>query len=286
MPCRGMINGMETRICTRCNAPKPIDEYPHVRGRINSTRCNACLAELRRLERETKRANRPPKVQPLRDRDRTMKVCNRCGIEKPVSEFYWNQRRWDHRCRTCRSEVDKERRIAANRLKPPKPRVQQPLKLKPTAAERFWLKVDKREPNDCWPWLGHLLRTGYGVAYLDGQHTTAHRVAYILFHGSIPEGMTIDHLCHTKACKLGDDCPHRRCCNPRHLELVTPKENSRRGNGGLRGVPKPSLLKTACPHGHPYDEQNTAYTKKGHRICKECRRLRAQQFRDRQRLRS
>lgn len=47
----------------------------------------------------------------------------------------------------------------------------------------------------------------------------------------IPDDLQIDHLCHTDdpGCLGGNDCPHRRCVNPAHLEPVTPQGNSLRG---------------------------------------------------------
>jgi hypothetical protein len=66
---------------------------------------------------------------------------------------------------------------------------------------------------------------------------------------------------------LADDCPHRRCCNPHHLRLSTRSENTARGRVANR-----NLLKTHCPQGHPYNDENTERRPAG-RSCATCHRL-------------
>lgn len=90
-----------------------------------------------------------------------------------------------------------------------------------TREERFWAKVDRS--GDCWRWTGALARGGYGFAVVGSRddpqrYRNAHRFAYELSVGPIPEGLELDHLCR-----------NRRCVNPAHLEPVTHSENMRRG---------------------------------------------------------
>ena len=83
-----------------------------------------------------------------------------------------------------------------------------------------------------------------------------------------PDGMTIDHVCHTrdKSCKAASRCPHRRCVNPAHMEVVTSEENTRRGRGN--GFKE----KRACLRGHLYTKANTYIApKSGGRSCLRCR---------------
>jgi len=88
----------------------------------------------------------------------------------------------------------------------------------------------------CWLWTAVVTPNGYGQIGTDesGQWRMryAHRVAYALYVGPIPQGLHLDHLCHTndKSCKAGSKCLHRRCVNPEHLEPVTPLENQRRAH--------------------------------------------------------
>jgi hypothetical protein len=79
--------------------------------------------------------------------------------------------------------------------------------------------------------------------------------------------MTLDHVCHDPAvCRLGPQCPHRRCINLAHLELCTAAENKTRGGVGL-----PQLARQDCPRGHPYGGDNLLISG-GKRLCRTCRR--------------
>lgn len=85
--------------------------------------------------------------------------------------------------------------------------------------------------NGCWLWNGARTAAGYGWVRVNGESVAAHRWAYETLVGPIPDGLHIDHLCHTNdlTCRGGDACPHRPCVNPSHLEPVTNAENARRG---------------------------------------------------------
>src|SRR5260221_529381 len=114
----------------------------------------------------------------------------------------------------------------------------------------FWSKVERRGPNECWPWAGADNGQGYGRTHMDGRRTYAHRVAYILSVGPVPPGLHVDHLCHgwDTDCPGGSTCPHRRCVNPGHLEAVPQRTNLLRG----RGVSTRAAVKTHCVRGHAF----------------------------------
>ena len=124
----------------------------------------------------------------------------------------------------------------------------------------------------CWPWLGRTGSNGYGLAIRPGTHnqgTTAHRLVYEVLVGEIPEGYTVDHICHDpETCKLATDCPHRRCVNPAHLKAVTARENTRRSNSAAAR----NARKTACDRGHAYTPENTYIYPSGGRACRTCQR--------------
>src|SRR5262249_41065983 len=83
---------------------------------------------------------------------------------------------------------------------------------------RFWKFVNRTET--CWLWTGCKNRYGYGKFNAGAKtrpNIRAHRYAYEIFIGKIPDGLTIDHLCRNTS-----------CVNPVHLEAVTVSENVRR----------------------------------------------------------
>lgn len=115
-------------------------------------------------------------------------------------------------------------------------------------AWRFWRKVNKTE--SCWLWAGAHNLNGYGTFGVDHVHRLAHRYAYELLVGPIPEGKSLDHLCRV-----------RNCVNPAHLEPVTHEENMARR-------PK----STHCVNGHEWTSETTWLDKAGHRHCLPCRK--------------
>lgn len=126
-------------------------------------------------------------------------------------------------------------------------------------ADRFWPKVEKRAPAECWEWTGYKSSLGYGqIMGADQKLRGAHRVSYELAGGVIPAGYHLDHLCRNP-----------RCVNPAHLEPVTPRENTRRGDAGKHVQQRAALL-THCKHGHPINDTNTYRDKRGRRSCKVC----------------
>lgn len=118
---------------------------------------------------------------------------------------------------------------------------------------------------------------GYGTFGVDGKLVRVHRWAYERWVGPIPSGLHLDHLCHNAdptCVNLGDDCPHRACVNPLHLEPVTNRENNSRGRSGSAI----NSRKTHCVHGHLFDEANTHIDKRGRRHCRMCSRLRRREY--------
>jgi hypothetical protein len=138
---------------------------------------------------------------------------------------------------------------------------------KPTRRERFWSKVViPADKADCWIWTGARHLANYGQFKLEGKNTRAHRYAYEDLVGPIPEGLEIDHTCHTVECEVVP-CPHRGCQNPAHLEPVTHTENVRRGRAEGRNH---NAAKTHCKRGHEFDEGNTMVQTNGSRKCRTC----------------
>ena len=127
--------------------------------------------------------------------------------------------------------------------------------------DHFMSKVEKTD--SCWLWKGTIDRKGYGqytIPRSGGKKVGAHRYAYQIFKGMIPQGREPDHLCRV-----------RHCCNPEHLEAVTRSENLRRGLVGHK-IAEIQRLKTHCPQRHLYDDTNTYRNPDGKRVCRQCAR--------------
>lgn len=123
-----------------------------------------------------------------------------------------------------------------------------------TLSERFWPKV--RMTHTCWIWTAGL-RNGYGhmtIGRREDGTDYAHRIAYRLMVGPIPDGLQLDHLCRDT-----------RCVNPEHLEPVTQQENLLRGET----IAARNARVTHCPRGHEYTAANT-YEHAGTRHCRAC----------------
>ena len=132
----------------------------------------------------------------------------------------------------------------------------------PGMPARFWEKVNKS--GDCWIWTATFSIGGrYGAIRVGDKMVSAHRLAYELERGPIPQGLELDHLCRN---------PH--CVRPSHLEAVTHAENMRRGAQAQelrdRGY--------RCRH-----HNEVMILRSGARCCRTCRIIANREYRARKR---
>jgi len=109
-----------------------------------------------------------------------------------------------------------------------------------------------RIEGECWIWTGRINVDGYGT--LGSRY--AHRVVYEELVGEIPDGLHLDHLCRV-----------RSCVRPLHLEPVTQRENTLRGQNFCAVKAR----QTHCIHGHEFTPANTYVRTNGTRQCRTCR---------------
>jgi hypothetical protein len=131
---------------------------------------------------------------------------------------------------------------------------------------RFMRMIAKQSDNSCWWWTGAQKSGGYGCLWVSGKMETSHAVAMHLFR-NVPLG-TSNHLIH-----FDHLCRNRLCANPSHLELVTARENTLRGESPAAQ----NMRKVACPKGHALSGENLRIYKRCNsertfRVCRTCAR--------------
>ena len=133
-------------------------------------------------------------------------------------------------------------------------------------ANRFAIICDENE-NGCHVYRGYIDESGVFRCYIDSagyarvggwkDYKYNHRLCWERENGPIPSNLVIDHICR-----------NRVCCNIEHLRLVTRKINNLENSDCVSAK---NAVKTHCPQGHPYSEENT-YREPGNgfRHCLAC----------------
>jgi hypothetical protein len=140
-------------------------------------------------------------------------------------------------------------------------------------AERFWASVDKNGPvpahrpelGPCWVWKGKPNETGYGRVGIEGRVELAHRVAWKLVNGAIPDGLGVLHHCDNRMCQRAERDPAKS-----HLFLGDRGDNARdmaaKGRAHLQRNPKAFAGDRHWKRRHP-----ERVPRKGTRPCSNCR---------------
>lgn len=130
-------------------------------------------------------------------------------------------------------------------------------------SERFWEKVTRGE--GCWTWTAGRQGNGYGLFQTSRggirKSVGAHRAAWTLTNGPIPDGLWVLHK-----------CDNRVCVRPDHLFLGDRRDNTldAASKGRISTIGKSNM--THCNKGHAFTPDNTYVYKSGHRRCRECAR--------------
>ena len=191
-------------------------------------------------------------------------------------------------------------------------------KQKTPLYERFWAKVEKRD--GCWKWHGATVNGGYGVINKGGRGEgliRANRYSYVLHYGNIPDGLYVCHTCDNPECTnpehlyAGTPQENQRDISDRKRHPASRKTHCKRGheftpeNTIWRGCTRmcrkcknlrsrerlrekrgsdfgkiSRQIKTHCPQGHEYTEENTYLNPRGFKECVICRKERGRRFRD------
>jgi hypothetical protein len=124
--------------------------------------------------------------------------------------------------------------------------------------QRYWERVDRRGPDDCWPWTAGRTKDGYGRLCRNGRDTYVTHIALELDGRPRPPGRL--EACHT--------CDNPPCCNPAHLWWGTTADNARDSSEKGRSA---QLKKTHCPMGHALSGANLIIERSGKaRRCRSC----------------
>lgn len=133
-----------------------------------------------------------------------------------------------------------------------------------TDLERFQRFYIVDPETGCWIWQGGSVpvrrKEGgrYGMFHWNGKNGYAHRFAYEVWRGPIPEGCTTDHRCENTI-----------CCNAFHLEAVPHRVNVQRGRAQVHPI-KVGAANRHCRNGHWMDEETTYHHQSGYPRCRKC----------------
>src|ERR1051326_5780839 len=204
--------------------------------------CSPDLAPRHSSWRAAPRTSAHRRYSPASIGSRNLAVLQSCNRSWKGSEWGTSRSTFPRHCSGSDQPILRRDQMAKRNIAPKPIR---PLSQKD--IDRFWSKVDRRGPDECWPWLGGKTSDGYGRFKYGRCEYKAIRVAYYLQTGKLPDtGMSILHSCDFPACQ-----------NAAHLREGTTRENMKdrdeRGRtakgdrSGSRLHPQSSIFVTRNP---------------------------------------
>lgn len=167
-------NGVEGKVCAHCRQWKPLTDYGQLKGQKDGLNYKC-------------------------------KACNNAGARVHKAKYPGDSTRFYHKHHEEELTRRKEKRASVN---------EKDILTDQEFQKRFFEKVKRGEPDECWEWQAYLMPRGYGEIGFRGALLYSHRVAFLLSGADIPDGLFVLHKC--------DNPP---CCNPAHLFLGTNKDN-------------------------------------------------------------
>ena len=146
--------------------------------------------------------------------------------------------------------------------------IEQTLKhVKEVGLKRLQKRTIIDKETNCWIWQGDETR-GHGRIKIDYIHFFNHRISMFLYNDNFDliNGPQVNHKCNNKL-----------CWNPEHLYIGTSSQNQL---DSVKAGTNANAIKTHCPQGHEYNEENTYTDKHNLRHCRQCARERSQFKRD------
>lgn len=121
--------------------------------------------------------------------------------------------------------------------------------------------------NGCLEWVGSRNSDGYGNFWIGSKCEKAHRAAWILKAGSIPDNLQVLHSCDNPS-----------CVNTEHLRLGTIRDNMA---DKMRRGRHHTAKRQTCSRGHFYEKTGVQFFRQRHggigRVCKECHKQRGKE---------
>lgn len=123
--------------------------------------------------------------------------------------------------------------------------------------KRIFAKILIDKSSGCWEWQGAIDQQGYGLLWFKKRTERIHRVMYSAYVEPIPRGIK-----ERRFNQIDHKCKNPKCCNPKHLQMITQKENVLKGES----IVAINFRKNECKYGHVLVKEKI----RNRRYCPTC----------------